>query len=175
MGDTILPCLLPQLPEKPLQHRPAGCPLRPQMVQGRALPPGPAPRVSERRCWGMELTGPIRTSAGSQQVVQPDGHVTQLVQCEGGVPTGVLTQTAPVVIDQGPVVPSHAGGQGPGVQGEILRPPRPLPQVEQTFTHRSTLGRVVKVCPEAAGEFREVIQRRISFSPHGVGPLQSSP
>lgn len=60
-----------------------------------------------------------------------DGQVHQLVQREGGVSAGqppmdVLVQTAPVVIDQVPVVPYRAGGQGPEVQSEILRAACPL-------------------------------------------------
>jgi hypothetical protein len=52
------------------------------------------------------------------------------------------------VVDKGPVVPSCSGGQGPKVQGELLGAPHPLPQGEETFTRRSTLGRVVEDCPE---------------------------
>ena len=64
-------------------------------------------------------------SAGSQQVIQPDGQVHQLVELEGGVSAGqlpidVLAQTSTILVDQGPVVPSRAGGQGPDVQHELL-------------------------------------------------------
>jgi hypothetical protein len=59
-----VPCLLPRLPEGPLQHQPAGCPLRPQMVQGMAPPPVALSASPPRsmgvgaRCLVMELTGP---------------------------------------------------------------------------------------------------------------------
>ncbi|XP_036811378.1 neuromedin-K receptor-like [Oncorhynchus mykiss] len=91
-------------------------------------------------------------STGGQQFVQPDGQVHQLVQREGGVsagqlPTDFLAQTSPVVIDQGPVIPPRAGGHGPEVQSEILPAPRPLPQVEQTFTCRSTLRYMAIIHP----------------------------
>ena len=77
---------------------------------------------------------------GSQQVIQPNGQVHQLIESEGGVPAGqlpmdVLAQTATIVVDQGPVVPSHASVQGPEVQSELLCAPRPLSEEEQTFTH----------------------------------------
>ena len=61
---------------------------------------------------GWNRRTPIWMSAGSQHVIQPDGQVHQLVECESGVPavqlpTDVLAQTAPLVIDQGPVIPSR--------------------------------------------------------------------
>jgi hypothetical protein len=39
-----------------------------------------------------------------------------------------------------------------------------------TFTRHYTL--VVEDCPETAGEILEMVQHRVSFSPHGVGPLR---
>jgi hypothetical protein len=87
--------------------------------------------------------------AGSQQVIQSDGQVHQLVECEGDVSAGqlltdILAQTAAIMVNQGPVVPSRAGSQGPKLQGKLLGSPRPLPQVEEVLTCRSTLGWVVE-------------------------------
>ena len=70
----------------------------------------------------------------------------------------ILAQAAAIVVDPGPGVPSHSGGQGPKVQGELLGAPRPLPQVEQTFTRRYTLRRVVKNCAKVAGELCVMVQ-----------------
>jgi hypothetical protein len=118
--------------------------------------------------------------AGDQQVIQLNGQIHQLVKGDGGIPAGqlptdILAQAASVVVDEGPVVPTCSGGQGPKFQGEFLGAPLPLPQVEETSTRRSTFGRMVEDGPEAAGELPEVVQRRISFSPHSVCTLQSSP
>lgn len=76
--------------------------------------------------------------AGDQQVIQPNGQIHQLVKGDGDIPASqlpldILTQTASVLIDKGPVVPSCSGGQGPKFQGELLGAPRPLPQVEEPF------------------------------------------
>jgi hypothetical protein len=91
-------------------------------------------------------------SADSQLVIQPNGQVHQLVEGEGGVPAGqfltdILAQTAAIVVNQGPVVPSRSGGQGPEIHRELLGA-----QMEETFTRRSTLIREVKDCLEVAGE-----------------------
>ena len=93
----------------------------------------------------------------------------------GQLLTDILAQAATIVVDKGPVIPSRSCGQGPIFQGELLGTPRPLPQVEKTFTRRCALGRVGEDWPEVAGELHVVIQRRISFFPHDVSPLQSSP
>lgn len=78
------------------------------------------------------------------------------------------------MVDHGPVVPSSAGSQVPKLQGELLGAPRLLPQMVEALTHRSTLGRMVEDCPETPGELLKLVQRRISLSPHGIGPLQGS-
>ena len=45
--------------------------------------------------------------------------------------------------------------------------------MEEAFTRRSNLWRVVEDSPETVGELLKLVQRRISLSPHGVGTLQS--
>ncbi|XP_038833950.1 adenosine deaminase 2-A-like [Salvelinus namaycush] len=71
---------------------------------------------------------------------------------------------AAVVVDKGPVVPSRYCGQGPKFQGKLLGAPRPLPQVEETFTCRSTLGRVVEDCPPEVNSSKS--SNAASPSPH---------
>lgn len=119
---------------------------------------------------GWNQQTPIWTSASSQQVVQPDGQVHQLVESEGGVsagqlPTDVLAQTAVEVVYQDPVVPSRASSQGPKLQGKLLGAPHLLPQMVEALTRRSALGQMVQ-------HRIKMVQHRISLSPHGVGPLQ---
>ena len=65
------------------------------------------------------------------------------------------------MVDQGPVVSSRAGSQGPKLQGELLGAPRLLPQMEEALT-TSSLD-------------LKMVQCRISLSPHSVGPLQGFP
>ena len=93
---------------------------------------------------GWNQQTPIWTSACSQQVIQPNGQVHQLVGGEGGVPAGqlstdVLAETAAIMVNQAPVVPYRAGSQVPKLKGELLGAPRPLPQ-EEAFTCRLPSG-----------------------------------
>ncbi|XP_055761295.1 adenosine deaminase 2-A-like [Salvelinus fontinalis] len=102
-------------------------------------------------------------------VIQPNGKVHQLVEGEDGIPAGqlptdILAQAAAVVVDKGPVVPSRYCGQGPKFQGKLLGAPCPLPQVEETFTCRSTLGRVVEDCPPEVNSSKS--SNAASPSPH---------
>jgi hypothetical protein len=101
---------------------------------------------------------------GSQQVIQPDGQIHQLVKGDGGIPAGqlssdVLAQAASVVVnegpvtvvvDEGPVIPSLSCSQGPEFQRKLLCAPRPLPQMEKPFPLRSPFRWMVEDCLEAA-------------------------
>jgi hypothetical protein len=67
---------------------------------------------------GWKQQGLFRTLAGSQQVVQTNGHVYKFIQTEGCVPTRQLPADvlpeATAVVYQSPVVPPLSCGQGPG-------------------------------------------------------------
>jgi hypothetical protein len=110
----------------------------PPLASLSAAPPSSIGTGGARR--GSRLS-PLCTSAGDQQVIQPNGQVHQLVEGEGGIPAGqiptnILVQVAAVEVDKGPVVASRSCGQGPKFQGELLGARRPLPQVEEMLTRR---------------------------------------
>ena len=97
-------------------------------------------------------------------MVQPDRQVYQSIQAKCSIPTGqlptdVLSQATPLMVYQGPVVPPCSLGQGPELQREVLRAPRPLSKMEQSLTRRSTLWRVIEHGPETAGELRVIALR----------------
>ena len=111
-ADSRAPCLLPRLPEELPQHRPAVCPLRPQMVH-ETEPPPVLLSAAPPRSLGVGAVvlgdGIDRPRTGRQRVAgyPTNGQVHQLIESEGGVPAGqlptdVLSQAATIVVDQGP-------------------------------------------------------------------------